>query len=290
MKETFRTRLLHFLNKRDSGKRRSGVKKQELRFASDYLGRDVWISLLLPPGYPGFFQKYPVLFFNDGQDLEALRLETTLNHLYAENKIEPFILAAIHTDAHRMHDYGVAGIPDYKKRGAGARKYTSFVLEELIPFLFENYRITAPGEGYAFAGCSLGGLSAFDIVWNHPGFFEKAGVFSGSFWWRSRPVRHDDPDADRIAHEMVYKGRYKKGLKFWLQTGTEDERDDRNHNGVIDSIDDTLDLIKALESKGYRQNEDIKYVEVIGGRHDQHTWARIMSDFLMWAFGKASGL
>jgi enterochelin esterase-like enzyme len=72
--------------------------------------------------------------------------------------------------------------------------------------------------------------------------------------------------------------------QFWLQTGTEDEKDDRNHNGIIDSIEDTLDLIAELERKGFRWGRDIRYVEVKGGHHDQATWSAIMPDFLTWAF------
>ena len=74
--------------------------------------------------------------------------------------------------------------------------------------------------------------------------------------------------------------------QFWLQTGTEDEKDDRNNNGVIDSIEDTLDLIAELEKKGFRWGRDIRYVEVKGGHHNQATWSAIMPDFLIWAFGK----
>jgi enterochelin esterase-like enzyme len=55
---------------------------------------------------------------------------------------------------------------------------------------------------------------------------------------------------------------------------------------VIDSIEDTLDLIAELEKKGFRWGRDIRYVEVKGGHHDQATWSAIMPDFLIWAFGQ----
>jgi enterochelin esterase-like enzyme len=71
-------------------------------------------------------------------------------------------------------------------------------------------------------------------------------------------------------------------LKFWFQTGTNDETDDRNKNGIIDSIDDTTDLIKLLKGKGYA---DIVYREVEGGEHNPKTWGEVLPDFLIWAFG-----
>ena len=72
-------------------------------------------------------------------------------------------------------------------------------------------------------------------------------------------------------------------MRFWFQTGTLDESCDRNNNGVIDSIDDTLDLITELKLLGYG-DEDIKYLEVEGGKHHPKTWKGVLPDFLEWAF------
>jgi hypothetical protein len=82
----------------------------------------------------------------------------------------------------------------------------------------------------------------------------------------------------------VRKGNYAKHLKFWFETGTEDETSDRNNNGIIDSIEDTTDLMDELVKKGYDRSKAIRYVEIKGGKHDQETWSTIMPDFLEWAF------
>ena len=184
-----------------------------------------------------------------------------------------------------MQEYGVANRPDFKDRGAKADIYTQFIKAELLPSIAQ----LIPGREFkttAFAGFSLGGLSALDIAWNNPQLFNKVGVFSGSLWWRSKEIGKGYTDADRIAHAMIRESEGKPALKFWLQTGTNDETADRNHNGIIDSIDDTIDLIKELEAKGYNRPADISYVEVIGGSHDAPTWAKAMPKFLCWAFGK----
>jgi enterochelin esterase-like enzyme len=134
----------------------------------------------------------------------------------------------------------------------------------------------------------MGGLSALDIAWNHPDLFEKVGAFSGSFWWRKRnshSMFYSD-HRDRLMHQEIRHGKKKENLKFWLQTGALDEIGDRNKNGIIDSIDDTLDLIAELTKKGYRPFHDIQYVEMKEGRHNLETWAEAMPIFLHWAFGK----
>ena len=65
-----------------------------------------------------------------------------------------------------------------------------------------------------------------------------------------------------------------------------DSGDDKNKNGIIDSIEDTRDLIQELVDKGYEVHEDIAYLEMEDGSHDVPTWARAFPDFFKWAFGK----
>ena len=251
---------------------------------SKALKREVKVRIVLPPGYYASTRAYPSLYLNDGQDLEALGLLPTLDRLFAQQKIAPFVLVAVHADKHRMQEYGTAGQPDYKKRGRKAAAYTRFLRRELMPMLHRRYRLLQGAEQRAIAGFSLGGLSAFDIAWNHSQDFSRVGVFSGSLWWRSKAFKPKQPDADRIIHEIVKKGPKRENLKFWLEAGTKDEEADRNNNGIIDAIDDTLDLIAALKAVGYREGRDIHYLEVLGGRHHPDTWGRVMPDFLQWAF------
>lgn len=253
-------------------------------FPSRALEREVRVTVLLPPGY--FESKnttFPLLFFNDGQDMEEVGMADILENLYQQQKIRPLIVVALHADRDRMQEYGTAHQPDYRHRGARAALHTQFVTQELIPTLRQRYRCT-PAD-WAYAGFSLGGLSAFDVAWHHPALFSKIGVFSGSFWWRSEPSRDADPDAHRIVIDMLATDFKRNNLQFWLQTGTNDETDDRNGNGVIDSIDDTLDVIKGLKKLGYQEGKDIRYVEVEGGEHNLPTWRTVLPDFLQWGFG-----
>ena len=87
-------------------------------------------------------------------------------------------------------------------------------------------------------------------------------------------------------HLQVRRGKFRPGLRFWFETGTADETSDRNKNGIIDSIDDTVDLIKELEDKGFTRPADVQYVEMVGGSHNTETWAKAMPKFLVWAFGR----
>ncbi len=258
-------------------------------FSSRFLGRNVKFRLVAPPNYRNSETSFPVLLMNDGQDFRAMHLESTLVDAYKKNSIHPFIYIGLETNENRMYEYGTASSADYKRRGNKAMEYTKFIIDEFIPFLKEEFKVSHTSTDWVFCGMSLGGLSAFDIVFNHAHLFGKVGVFSGSFWWRKKAyVKKDLADRSRIVLNMVRDGDYSPHLKFWFQCGTEDEQADRNNNGIIDSIDDTQDLIKELKLKGYKYPEDITYTEIEGGRHDLPTWADVFPEFLQWAFKKRS--
>jgi enterochelin esterase-like enzyme len=156
-------------------------------------------------------------------------------------------------------------------------------MQELLPFLSESYNVESFAK-IGFCGFSLGGLTALNIVWSYPDVFSIAGVFSGSLWWRSKGLDEGyNEETDRIMHQLVKEGSFHPGQRFYFTTGSLDETADRNNNGIIDSIDDTLALIAALQEKGYTEN-DIRYTNFEDGKHDVATWGRAMPDFLLWAW------
>ena len=232
-------------------------------------------------------QEVSLLLINDGQDLGRMDLAGILANLYQEDRLLPLLCVGIYAGEARKMEYGTAVRADYQGWGARAGAYTLFIFEELIPAVRNRYKAPEFREK-AFAGFSLGALSALDIVWHHPQEFARAGLFSGSFWWRTRDKEDAayDERLDRIMQDQVRKGGYYPWLKFFFECGTEDEREDRNGNGIIDSIDDTQDLIRELVAKGYDPDRDIHYLEIAGGHHDVPTWAHAMPEFLLWGFGK----
>jgi enterochelin esterase-like enzyme len=226
----------------------SGILVENCFIPSRYLGRNVAVDLYVP-ARPFIFSEAHLLLINDGQNME----------------------------------YGVAAQPDYMGRGSKAALYTSFIIDELLVYIHSTLK-DIHFKQISFAGFSLGGLSALDIVWNHPAIFSKAGIFSGSFWWRSADQAAPDYDDDkhRIMHQQIRKGTYAPQLKFFFQCGNMDETKDRNGNGIIDSVDDTLDIIKELTHKGYIPGKDIRYMEMPDGKHDIPTWKKAMPEFLKW--------
>jgi len=251
---------------------------------SFYLEREVSIDIYLPTHIP-LNESLSLLLINDGQDLAQMPFASILNHLLESNAIEPLLCVGIYCGNDRIMEYGTAYRADYKGLGAKAGLYSKFVFDELIPFIRKQYNIASFKEK-AFAGFSLGGLSALDIVWNHANEFAKVGIFSGSLWWRRKAYEDGYTDEnDRLMHLQIRKGGYYPWLKFFVQCGALDETADRNNNGIIDSIDDALDLITDLKVKGYTDNH-INYLLLKNGHHDVPTWAEALPIFLKWGWGK----
>ncbi len=253
-------------------------------FDSHFLQRQVVVDFYMPSDLSQP-QTLPLLFINDGQDLPKFDFAKMLNKMVSEGEIEPICIVAIHCGDDRMNEYGTSIITDYLGRGNKARHYNHFIFDEILPFTRQKFGLQSVREK-AFCGFSLGALSALDIVWNNANQFDKVGCFSGSFWWRTRDVTDEySDDLDRIMHQQIRAGNYKQWLKFYFECGTDDETEDRNGNGVIDSIDDTIELMQELELKGYKKNKDIYYHLIEGGKHDVPTWGQAMPTFLRWGWG-----
>ena len=246
---------------------------------SRHLGRDVMIDVYRPALPPWRLNR--LVLFNDGQDLDRMSLQDQLRAAYTDHQLPPTIVVGIHA-GDRMREYGTVNRPDYQGRGDQAGNYERFLLEELIPYLENSYNIFSMPNKRAIAGFSLGGLSAFDLAWRNPGEFGNAGVFSGSLWWRDKPFHPGKPDADLIVHGYVRRAKKAPKVRYWFMAGTRDETADRNNNGIIDAIDDTLTLLQALENKGKIPEQDFTYVEVENGTHDPETWGTVVLDFLRW--------
>ncbi len=256
--------------------------------SSIFLGRDVNIDFYLPL-HTNYTSDFSLLLVNDGQDLVTMKFEEILDELYENKSIKDLLCVGIHCSKDRKNEYGTAKILDYKGRGAKAALYNQFIFKELLPFIRSKLFIYSFKEK-SFAGFSLGGLCALDIVWNHPQEFSKVGVFSGSLWWRDKDQDDADfnEDTDRIMHRQVREDEgFYPWLKFFFEVGTLDEVADRNKNGVIDSIDDTISLIDELVKKGYDKNTGVKFLELRDGRHDVPTWAKAFPNFLKWGWGRS---
>jgi enterochelin esterase-like enzyme len=235
-------------------------------------------------GMPADKSQLSLLLLNDGQDVQQLKLTEILDSLHQQQAIGPLVVVAIHAN-NRTAEYGVAGHPDFKNRGSKAADYAEFVTNELYAYAKKMCGVQK-FKTVAIAGMSQGGLSALDIAWNNASKINKAGIFSGSFWWRDKDITDStySNDKNRILLSTIRSSKKRPNLQYWFYAGDNEETSDRDIDGITDMVDDTRDVIQLLGTKSSVGPGDITYKEIAGGKHDYVYWSRAVPAFLVWAF------
>ncbi|RDI98214.1 esterase family protein [Dyella solisilvae] len=286
--------------------------------AKAFAPEQIKLTIYLPPGYAeeaAHGRRYPVLYANDGQDMEAVGLTQTLSSLYAKQAIEPVIVVAIDMLADRASGYGLS---DRARRrsvvggsrigliGSRAYEYSEWVATQLVPYVDAHYRTQATPRGRTALGWSLGGLNAFNLGWQYPEVFGQVAAFSPSFWLAADRSSAEAVEDTRLAQAMLAHSTPRQGLRFWFAIGAREETNDRNGNGIIDAVEDLEDLVQGfrapdgtqrpgLRDLGYRVDmdyaahpscsDDVAFYLLPDGEHNQATWKRVLPVFLGWAYG-----
>lgn len=273
------------------------------------------VTVYLPPDYAVSDARYPVLYANDGQDMDAVGLQDTLATLYAQHAIRPVIVVAVDMLKDRVSGYGlfdrarrrnVVGGSRIGPIGTRAYDHSAWVVNELVPYVDAHYRTQASAQGRTMLGWSLGALHAFCLGWQYPEVFGQVGAFSPSFWLAADRSDARAVQSTRLAQAMVSRSGVRKPVRFWFAVGGREETNDRNHNGVIDAVEDLQDLITGfnapdgthqggLRDLGYtidmdyaahpERKDDVAYDLFPDGEHNQATWKRMLPVFLGWAYG-----
>ena len=244
-------------------------------FSSDVLGNQRSLVVYLPPGYHAdHTRRYPVLYFQDGQNLfdgrtsyiadQHWRLNEAADSLINAGEIEPLIIVGIyHAGEHRITEYTPSMDRNFKV-GGKADLYGRMLISEIKPFIDREYR-TLPDAFYTgLGGSSLGGLVSLYLGLKHPSHFSRLAVMSPSIWWDRRRILRE---VDNLAG--------KPPLRVWLDMGTHEGRNQLSH---------AVSLRDKLTARGFILDQDLKYMEVDGGRHSEHDWAQRVHHALRYLF------
>lgn len=259
----------------------AGTLRLHRRFPSALLGNRRDLVIWLPPGCDGRKRRHPVVYFQDGQNILDPRTAYTgeawdagsaaLAQASAGAMDLPILVGIYNLGRERIDEYapsrGIVPGDDGRpiRSRARARAYARFIVEEVKPFIDEGYP-TLPGrEHTAIVGSSMGALATlFAALWN-PRVFGAAGLLSPSTWW-------DDLAPVRLVRAL----RRKPEVRLWLDIGTAEE-----------GWEKTRLLRDALVDRGWREGEDLRYVEVEGEGHNEGAWARRIGPVLAWLLSPA---
>jgi predicted alpha/beta superfamily hydrolase len=151
------------------------------------LDRPRTIRVYLPPGYDASRKHYPVLYMHDGQNLfdDATSyvgewgVDESLDQL-AKEGLELIVVGIDHGGEKRMTELNAWDNARFGK-GEGAA-YTDFVVKVLKPYVDAHYRTKRGRKHTGIMGSSMGGIASHYALFQYPGVFSKAGIFSPAYW------------------------------------------------------------------------------------------------------------
>lgn len=146
------------------------------------------IRVLLPYGYNDDLNThYPVIYMHDGQNIfyskesysgHSWKVIPTLKHFF---KSKVIIVGVDSAGINRLDEYGPWRFDDNSHGGLGF-EYAKWFVEEIKPFIDNNYRTLADRENTTLAGSSMGAIISATIGALYPDTFGKLGIFSLASW------------------------------------------------------------------------------------------------------------
>ncbi len=139
-------------------------------FFSTALAREMPYEVVLPAGYSGSRERYPVLYLLHGWQGDETNF-VSLTHLVERASAYKLIVVTPR-----------AGNSWYVNSATHAKdRYADYVFQDLIAEVDAHYRTIASPHERAVAGISMGGYGAILLSLRHPGAFAFAASISGAF-------------------------------------------------------------------------------------------------------------
>jgi enterochelin esterase-like enzyme len=233
------------------------------QFRSRFLRNRRDLIVYTPPAYDDQpWRHFPVLYLQDGQNLfdratafggQDWNVHGAADHLIHAGSVAPLVIVGIYnTGKSRVHEYTPTKTP--KLGGGRADRYAKFLLQEVMPFINQQYRVQPDPRLTGIGGSSLGGLVSLYFGLKYPQTFGKIAALSPSVWWNRRSIHH-------FAATTTVESR----PSIWLDIGT-------NEGPRI--VPDVEQFRDVLLKKGWRLGQDLHYERVEGGEHNELAWSR----------------
>lgn len=224
------------------------------------------VRVWLPTGYDASADRYPVIYFHDGQNCfdaatsafgAEWKLDEAATDLIARKEIPGVILVGIdNTGGTRIDEYTATRTA---LGGGKADTYAEFVVRTVKPMIDARFR-TKPDRASTFtAGSSLGGLVSLHLLRKFPDTFAGAGVISPALWWDDRAVLRAF-EADKTP--------FLPDTRIWLDIGTAEGPPGQWGEHIRHTRDlRTLLLARDLPDK------NLSYLEADNAPHNETAWS-----------------
>jgi predicted alpha/beta superfamily hydrolase len=257
-----------------------GVRLHELR--SRIFRNSRMVRVWLPPGYDARrAMRYPVLYLNDGQNLfdpatafagVDWRAGEAAARLIAQGKIPALILVGIdNTGKNRLREYIPYRSVDPRVLGPEGKRYSEFLVREVMPLIEKNYRVAKGPEHTGLGGSSLGGLITLYTQLSAPGVFGRLLIESPSLFVANRQILEEC----RTFRDWPFR--------IYLGIGT---REVGNPEKDVRTVQDVRELEKTLRSAGLRRQR-LKVRIQEGAGHNEAAWGARFPEALEFLYGSS---
>lgn len=249
--------------------RRCAAMFEQFAFYFPFKDVDKQIHLYLPDRLSESKERYPVLYMFDGHNLFFDEMATygrswdLLDFLGTYNK--ELIVVGIecsHEDGERLREYCPYSVDaaHFGQIDGYGDHFMDWLVNDLKPFIDDNYPTIAGRVGTAIAGSSMGGLMAYYGGVVHNETFSKAAALSPAFGFC-----FDELMAE-FAHQQI-----NPDTRIYFSFGDQEVNESR------------LDQASYLEQAILDRGGDTYMHLAAGGDHSEATWAaqnQLYMDFL----------
>lgn len=241
-----------------------GTLHKEVYF-SNIVNKNRDLYIYTPPGYDGK-KKYPVLYLLHGAGEVAHSWSSIgfanviADNLLADQKIKPCII--VMPDGHAIE----------RDNGGINQNNTSLFeqdfIQNILPFVENNYSCIQKKSGRAIAGLSMGGMQTSVIGFNHLNLFDYIGVFSAGL------PKFTSDRADLLANPE----QFNKNLKlFFIGVGSIDKvgiNPTTQHRGAAEELQN---LHLTLKQKGIHHT----YIVLPNVDHTWFAWRPLLAEYFL---------
>ncbi len=156
---------------------------QQISYYSSTVGKMRNAMVYTPPGYNPS-QTYNVLYLLHGiggdqyEWLNGMNPRNILDNLYADNKLEPMIV--VFPNGRAMWDDRPIGDIFAPDKVAAFETFEFDLINDLVPYIDNNFPVYANAQNRALAGLSMGGGQSLNFGLKHLDKFTWIGAFSSA--------------------------------------------------------------------------------------------------------------
>lgn len=222
-----------------------------------------------PAGYDESKQEYPVVYIQHegGEDhrgwMEQGRTAQILDNLIAKGKAVPMIVVSANSNV-RSRNGGMGGGYSWQ----GMQTFRSELLENVLPFVENTYRVKKDRKNRAMCGLSMGGGQSFYIGLRDPEVFANVGVFSTGMFGGISGASNFDLEKEVPGMLTDTKTFNEQFDVFFLSCGEQDPR-----------IEYTRNIVKKMRNGGV----DVRF-NSYPGDHEWQVWRKSLHEFAQYLF------